>query len=253
MAQKKIQCVLHVKGDRLHDDDDVIIFNNKSWKTACDIARARKQHQKKSKYLDVCDSIDFSLDAPPPLHGYHMSCYRNFTAFHIEETKTSQKEQAIGTRSKAQKPSMVASSSTGVLKKQCIFCNSSSRKHFPHGFENLSPCETEQAQDSIINAAKTLNDDSFLCEYKNIDFVAKEVKYHNTCRKRYLANATRVQKKQDDTVKYTERRNSAFMKLISFIEAEIFIKDQPMKLLDIIAFTLIFLEKSMWKNLHLIV
>ena len=70
---------------------------------------------------------------------------------------------------------MVATSTTGVLKKKCVFCNGPDRKHFPSGFETLSPCETIQAQDSTINATRQLKDKDFLHEYEHIDFIAKEV------------------------------------------------------------------------------
>ena len=74
------------------------------------------------------------------------------------------------------------STRTGVLEKMCIFCKGRSRKHFPNGFEQLSSCETKEAQDKLINAAKQQGDGYFLREFEHIDFVAKEVMYHNMCK-----------------------------------------------------------------------
>ena len=48
------QCMLHVTGDKEHSGDAVIPFTKQTWETARCIAQARKQHQKRPKYLVVC-------------------------------------------------------------------------------------------------------------------------------------------------------------------------------------------------------
>ncbi|CAH1114517.1 unnamed protein product [Psylliodes chrysocephalus] len=46
-------------------------------------------------------------------------------------------------------------------------------------------CVTKIAGLSIIQAAEAKSDDRFLCELKVVDFIAREVHYHNYCREEY--------------------------------------------------------------------
>ena len=55
--------------------------------------------------------------------------------------------------------------------------------------EEVGSCESFEAETKIKDAAKVLHDDRLLLEVGDIDFVAKEVKYHHTCRKAYLNEA----------------------------------------------------------------
>ena len=58
--------------------------------------------------------------------------------------------------------------------------------------EKLSACETESAEISIKEAANALQDDNMLAKTAGIDFVAKEVKYHHSCKSLYLKSACRA-------------------------------------------------------------
>ena len=228
-----LQCVLHV-GDTEHDGDAVTPFTKQTWETAGDIAQSRIQYQKRSKYLVICESINFEAE-PLPHYGFHSDCYSKFTAYQTqskEKKRFSDEHVTVETRSMVEQPPVATTSTTGVLKKNCIFCNGLDRKHFPSGFETLSPCETIQAQDSILNAARQLNDKDFLREYEHIDFIAKEVNYHNTCRARYIAKGTKVQIKEKGST-YAQRRESAFLRIISYIDSEIFLKEISKKLVDV--------------------
>jgi hypothetical protein len=51
-----------------------------------------------------------------------------------------------------------------------------------------------------MQAAKDLNDEPLLAKIQNIDFIAKEVKYHHSCRKGYLAIAKRACEKKISTL-----------------------------------------------------
>ena len=52
--------------------------------------------------------------------------------------------------------------------------------------EKLGSCESKEAEESIKQAAHLTEDHSMIAKVGNIDFVAKEVKYHHSCRKAYL-------------------------------------------------------------------
>ena len=106
-----------------------------------------------------------------------------------------------------------------------FFCKGSNPKHFKTG-------ETKQAQDNIVNAARQLEDKQFLHEYEHIDFVAKEVTYHKTCRRRYIVKGAKVQAR-DEVATNTAKRETAFKRLLLCINSEIFIKESSKKLVDV--------------------
>ena len=59
-------------------------------------------------------------------------------------------------------------------------------------FENLVQCVTTTAEESIKEAANEKNDEEILRQVRDVDLVAKELHYHNTCRRDYtriLSNA----------------------------------------------------------------
>ena len=86
----------------------------------------------------------------------------------------------------------------GVLQPACIFCNWS-RKKCQGKHEGLGSCETSDAQEKIRYAAIVLKDEVLLLKIGNVDFIAKEVKYHHSCRKDYLNEAERQEKTHRDS------------------------------------------------------
>ena len=155
---------------------------------------------------------------------------------HIVQTKAkkapSDKDITTETRSMVEKPSVAVISHTGVLEKKFIFCKGSNRKHFKTGFEALASCETKQAQDNIVNAARQLENKQFLREYEHIDFVAKEVSYHKICRLRYIVKGAKVQAR-DEAATNAAKRETAFKRLLLYINSEIFRKESSKKLVDV--------------------
>ena len=51
-----------MSGDTECNGDAVIPFTKETWETARLIAQARKQHQKRSKYLVICESVNFEVE-----------------------------------------------------------------------------------------------------------------------------------------------------------------------------------------------
>ena len=157
-ATKK--CILHIVGNNEHAGDTIVLFTEQTWKTVSDIAEARKQYQRYSKYLDICNYIDFNSELLPT-YGYHSSCYSKFTAFHKQSPTEETSESNACSKTRSMKECPVPSTRTGVLEKMCIFCKERSRKHFQSGLEYLSFCETKEAEDKLINAAKQQGDSYF--------------------------------------------------------------------------------------------
>ena len=109
-----------MSGDTEFDGEAVLKFSEQTWGTAGKIAKVRKENQKRSKYLDICDAINFQ-DPPLAHYGFHSGCYNKFTAYqHKSHQKTCSKDETIATISTmASNPPVVASSTTGVLEKKC--------------------------------------------------------------------------------------------------------------------------------------
>lgn len=227
-----LQCVLRVNVDGENDGDPLTKFTKETWETVRGIAQARERYQTRSKYCAICESINFEAE-PMSHYGFHSSCYRKFTAYQIQskDRKKCSNEDTVETRSKVKVP-VVTTSTIGVLEKKCIFCKGPVCKHFPRGFETLSPYETMQAQENILNCAKQLKDNDFLRKYGHIDFIAKEVMYHKTCRVRYISKGAKVQEKEDSSSS-TVKREAAFSQLLSHIDSEIFLKNKSEKLVDV--------------------
>ena len=49
-------------------------------------------------------------------------------------------------------------------------------------FEFLGSCETKEAAESIQNAARILVDEQILAKIAGVDLIAKEAKYHHSCK-----------------------------------------------------------------------
>lgn len=62
---------------------------------------------------------------------------------------------------------------------------------FGKKYELPTKCVTETAGLSIIQAAEAKADEKLLCELKDVDFIAREVHYHNHCRKEYTRHPDR--------------------------------------------------------------
>ena len=176
MATANIVCLIH-RGDT---SVNAIIkpFDKKSWETILSAKQLRlSKFSEQSKYHSVCANLPDEFNTEM---GYHLSCYRKFTAV----SKTVRPEESIVEshdhpqvlRSKIQHPE---ATSSGIFKPVCIFCGCE-RKTVRHKVEFLGNCETREAQDAITNAAMLLQDNDMLAKISHIDFVAKEVKYHHT-------------------------------------------------------------------------
>ena len=74
----------------------------------------------------------------------------------------------------------------------------------------------------IKDAAYTLEDQLFIAKFGDVDFIAKEVKYHHSCRKTYLNRVDRIhtgtsQEKSEQT-EAREIHNKTFETLTGYIE-----------------------------------
>ncbi|KAL4089548.1 hypothetical protein QTP88_024568 [Uroleucon formosanum] len=109
--------------------------------------------------------------------GYHIKCYRKFTA--LPSTLQNQLDSYSHNASTSS-----SSVNASIFKSVCIFCEKTRKKHNGKA-QSLHLCETKNFELSIKQYMNEMNDVSMQTKLSNIDFVAKEVKYHNICRVAY--------------------------------------------------------------------
>ena len=183
-----VSCVLHVGPST--DNTEIKCFTMESWNKVKLVAEKRLKRFKSSKYSDICKKIH-KLDFDRYL-GFHSACLKNFTAISkfTDSTKTDTPQASSSSQMPFLRSSLDVHTSTrtGVLSKVCIFCNQVTKKR--HNIkEALGNCESFNAQERIKHAAQVMKDNALLAKIGDIDFVAKEVKYHHSCRKSYLNSA----------------------------------------------------------------
>ena len=183
-------CILHVSKEKTNDN---LFFDITTWNKVFFSANLREDRPKKSKYTDVCNTILSSTNFDDTF-GYHSACYSNFTAVprsrcsqsypdHIVKPDDAHKLQKPLLRSNI--PSSISSSNSGVLKAVCVFCNQHTKRHNNGQRESLGSCEAFGAQANIQSALHRHKDEVLLPKLGGIDFIAKEVKYHHSCRRKY--------------------------------------------------------------------
>ena len=120
-----------------------------------------------------------------------MSCYQKFIALPKkhgleEKEKVTTKLESMSRRGLNE--SSIISSSTGILKPVCIFCNQS-RKRLDGKTLDLISAASKEIENSIKKFAQVKNDDAMLTKITSVDFVSKEVRYHDPCQLKYQREA----------------------------------------------------------------
>ena len=83
-------------------------------------------------------------------------------------------------------------SSSGIFPPNCIFCRSKRKRKKDWTVELLGACETLEAAKNIQDAAEVLQDKDIISKVIGVDLVAKEAKYHHTCKSTFLLRADRT-------------------------------------------------------------
>ena len=129
------------------------------------------------------------------IHGFHMSCYRKFTA--LSKTQRENNNEICNqhdhstriTRSNLTSPA--TSSRTGIFPKLCLFCNKELKK-IKGKEQKLTIVETAIFEENIRKYANWKEDNIILAKISQIDFAAKEVKYHGWCCAKYQTEAESI-------------------------------------------------------------
>ena len=220
----------------------ITIFNQDSLRKCQDILKIRKRN--KLKYHDqvALPTIQDSF------HGYHMSCYRRFVALSQSqrsriESAAKEKEPEITRLTRASSDIINGSSSAGIFKPVCLFCQQS-RKRLKGVQQKLVSVETKEFEKNIKKYTEWKNDENMLRAITSVDFVAKEVKYHSSCRITYQRESEVMHKKtsgQENNVKSQwhkdrETYNTAFEIMAAYVKDKIINQKQVLLLTTLIRF-----------------
>ena len=111
-------------------------------------------------------------------HGYHIECYKRFTA-NMDRLVDPSDEQPPG-------PSRPKRNSTDklIFNPDCIFCNLMTpkkiKKHKSWTTEGLCMFKRE-GWHTICDIAENANDDKLLCSIRGVDLFPVEAKFHHSC------------------------------------------------------------------------
>jgi len=145
-------------------DGNIASFNCNSLKKCSEILAIRRSKDLKYKNVVLPEKTGGS-------EGYHMSCYRRFTALNKEYMKLDPICTTVNytTRSKT---TSFSSTSTGILPKNCNFCGKKDKKHNNKKQPLVSSVETVNFEEKIKEYANLFEDHQMLAKLGDVDFVA---------------------------------------------------------------------------------
>ena len=214
MASSPSTCILHIG---CPSNEEIKPFDCKLWDKVLSVKQTRLSRLNvNSKYSVLCADLpnEYNNDM-----GYHKSCCKNFTAIPKLDPIPETTEHTVKKVLRSQVSHHEATSS-GVFTSTCIFCGNS-RRTMNRKIENIGRCKTREAEHSVKEAATILQDTDLLAKIGEVDFIAKEVKYHHTCRKQYLNRAQRSTKPVTEYGKSREIHASAFVTLADYVKENI--------------------------------
>jgi len=150
---------------------------------------------------------------------YHSKCYKKYTAVKRSSTDSHNKSPAKKPKTR-RTSSMPSSNDKGLLKDSCIFCNVP-RKTVNRKVEPLSECLTVDGCASIVSAASRSSNDRIKDLVRSgIDLIAKEAKYHKSCRREFFKEVGGTHSKNEDDVSNRQLHITTFGTISALIEKE---------------------------------
>ena len=118
-----------------------------------------------------------------------------------------------------------------------MYCDKENKKK-NYKKETLHLCTTFALQEAILKEAQILQDTVLLRKIQGIDFIAKEVRYHNSCRTEYYDKAKAIEKKRESENKtifsrQKSIRKNAFNATKLFVEEKIITNEEVYRIADI--------------------
>ena len=199
MELNKPVCILHL-GRK--SKDEIKCIDAATWEKIQNANDIRHQRFSVSKYFDI--KLPNAYDGNT---GYHSQCYKNFTAIRSESDDGKNIPKAPSQHLlRSNVDQSTPNSTSGVFPRVCLFCKAVSKSTGKGTRETLGNCEVPEKSEAIRTAAVALEDDSMITKLAGVDVIAKEVKYHHSCRRTYLRRAERLAEdsKRSETSKLHE-------------------------------------------------
>ena len=199
MELNKPVCILHL-GRK--SKDEIKCIDAATWEKIQNANDIRYQRFSVSKYFDI--KLPNAYDGNT---GYHSQCYKTFTAIRSESDDGKNIPKAPSQHLlRSNVDQSTPNSTSGVFPRVCLFCKAVSKSTGKGTRETLGNCEVPEKSEAIRTAAVALEDDSMITKLAGVDFIAKEVKYHHSCRRTYLRRAERLAEdsKRSETSKLHE-------------------------------------------------
>lgn len=233
-------CILHIQRPNQNKKScqAVLTFTETQWKVVQHAAENRRNERTFEK--SVYSSLVQLLPATPGENdGYHSTCYKNFTALASESAASADDgvTRAPHLRSATPEMSDETPSTSGIFSPNCLFCgNIKKRKKGVH--ELPGACETLEACQSIQEAAIIVDDSNILSKVSGVDLVAKEARYHHSCKSAFLMTASRIsssRKKQRASEETRVSSNSAVQDIYGYVKQYIILQKRPELLTSVFA------------------
>jgi len=178
-------CVVHYEHSK---DTEVRPLSESQFQTISDALRIRQSQPVEGNRLDnICASIPTQRDEVQ--HGAHRWCYKNFTNVSRLRDRcvpaTAETGDAMNTARKSVRSLGLKLQSTLFPQDECLFCGKC-WKTANRSKEPLVNCATESAQHIIKECAMEKQDFKVLGKIDGVDMLAKEARYHESCRRHYV-------------------------------------------------------------------
>ena len=221
-------CIVH---DSRNKDTRLVQLSTANKETLRTCYEIRKRSDD-SNFKTIIDQFPEHFD--DSCHAFHRNCYQRFTRLkrkrHIE-VKSEPVEQGNGScqTPPTKKRRQSGPTATMVLypTDMCVICDTK-RKYLGHTRYDtkLVKCATKCAENSIKEAAARKQNFGVLGRVQDVDLVAREAYYHESCRKELLRCPERHSERSDTHTKKKEAHNEAFTHVCHYIEDSVISKAQ---------------------------
>lgn len=181
-------------------------------------AADRRMVLKNDKYGDVTKEILNAVGTEGRF--YHSQCLSQYSAVKRRSSVVTEQKEPPCKTTRSCSP-LPPTDNRGVLGQQCVFCGKP-RKKIKSQNEPLHLCVTKDGSRAIYLAAQKKTDTKILTLGE--DLIAKNVKYHNSCRRDYL----REEPAESGSPSSRKTHQEAFRRLSIYIEGEIIANKKPM-------------------------
>ena len=189
-GMENLQCIIHynIKNANYSKIKPISEINQEKIYAAKSI---RKSKGGNHHHKEQCDAIPSEID--PTKHGIHLTpCYKKFVLIISQEKRKSLDDPGTSVRPERLKVSE-EHSTRNIYPKECNLCKRYRRHLLP------TTISTQQAVNTIKEAAEAKEDQSLYYEIKDLDLIAKEFQYHDVCYREFTRKEDVTHEKKKTT------------------------------------------------------